>query len=305
MNIFEKAIWKIDEFQRRHKPASFTFAVIKKHNDDQAGYQAALVTYYAFFSLFPLLLVLTTLAGLIGRHHQELGTDLVKSVSSYFPVVGQSLDRSVKGISKTGPALIIGLLFTLYGARGVADAFRNAVNHVWHVPLAGRSGFPRSWIRSFSLIFIGGFGFLSAAIIAGWTASAGQGFEFKLLSVACNLVVLYVVFVLLLRLSLPLSVPVRKFRAGAAICAVGLAMLQTLGGYILLHQAKHLSDSYSALVATTLGLMAWIYLQVQVVMYAVVVDTVRDGKLWPRSLSGKRLTGADRKMNETRIRFVR
>lgn len=305
MNIINRSIERIDRFQRRHDFLAFLYAVVKKHNDDQAGYQAALVTYYAFFSLFPLLLVLTTVAGIIGSHNQDLGQDLVRSVSSYFPVVGQQLDKSVKGITKSGPTLIFGLLFTLYGARGVADAFRNAVYHIWHVPLAGRSGFPRSWVRNFTLILVGGLGFLLAAVIAGWTATAGRGFEFKILSVICNLIVLYITFVLILRISLPLRTPTDKFRVGAAVSAIGLAVLQTLGSSILLHQTRHLSDSYSALIATTLGLLAWIYLQVQVLMYAVVIDTVRNGRLWPRSFSGKHLTDADNQMNATRAKFVR
>jgi len=304
MNIIDKSIGHLDNFQRRHPILAFPFAVIKKHNDDQAGYQAALVTYYGFFSLFPLLLVLTTLAGIVGHNHPELGNDLVKSVSSYFPVVGEQLDRSVKGLtSKSGVALTIGLLFTLYGARGIADSFRNAVNHVWHIPLAQRSGFPRSLMRNFALIFGGGLGFLTAAGLATWTASAGHGLIYKVLSIVLNVLTLYLVFVYILRVSLPLKVPVNKFRLGAAISAVGLMLLQTLGGYLILHQAQHLSDSYSALIATTLGLMAWIYLQVQVLMYSVVIDTVRNERLWPRSLSGRNLTPADERMNETRALF--
>ena len=37
-------------------------------------------------------------------------------------------------------------------------------------------------------------------------------------------------------------------------------------------------------------------------MYAVVIDTVRNDKLWPRSLSGKNLTPADEVMDKKRSR---
>jgi uncharacterized BrkB/YihY/UPF0761 family membrane protein len=300
MNIFEKAIVSIDSFQRRHKPTAFMYAVVKKYGDDQAGYQAALVTYYGFLSLFPLLLVLTTVAGIAGNRDPELGKQLVHSVSSYFPVIGDSLNNSVKGMGKSGPALFIGIIFSLYGARGIADAFRNAVNHLWHVPLAKRSGFPRSLLRSFGLIFGGGGGLIASSIIAVWTSTAGHGILFSLLALLSNLVILYGVFVLILRLSLPLSIPVSKFRVGAAVSAIGLTLLQKLGSHILSSQAAHLSNSYSALFATTLGLLAWIYLQTQVVMYAVQIDTVRDGKFYPRSLSGKNLTPADEHIKKRR-----
>ena len=91
MNVVEKAIQAIDRWQRRHKGPAFAYAVLKKYDDDQTGYLAALVTYYGFIALFPLLLVTTTVLGMIGFHHQELGRQLVNDVSKYFPVAGQSL----------------------------------------------------------------------------------------------------------------------------------------------------------------------------------------------------------------------
>lgn len=298
MNIVQKTIGGIDAWQRRHKYPAFLYAVIKKYSDDQAGYQAALVTYYGFLSLFPLLLVLTTVAGVIGHHYPEFGQELVRSVSTYFPVFGQALDDSVRSLGKNGPALIIGLLFALYGARGSADAFRNAVNHIWHIPVAKRSGFPRSLIRSIGIIIGGGGGFILAAVVAGWAASAGRGWSSAVVSVVVNLVILYGVFMLIFRLSLPLGIARKKFRVSAVICTVGIALLQMVGAIILRSQAEHLNSTYSALFATTLGLLAWIYLQIQVVMYAAEIATVRDGRLWPRSLSGDKPTAADAFMDD-------
>lgn len=298
MNIVQKTIGGIDRYQRRHKFTAFLFAVIKKYSDDQAGYQAALVTYYGFLALFPLLLILTTVAGMIGQGHPEFGQELVDGASRYFPVVGQALNESVQGISAHGFALVIGLGFALYGARGIADAFRHAVNHIWHVPLAKRSGFPRSLLRSVGLIVGGGGGFILAAIVAGWTTSAGRGWVPAVLSVLVNLVILYLVFMLIFRMSLPLALPRKKFRVSAVICAIGIAVLQTVGVFVLKHEAQHLASVYSALFATTLGLLAWIYLQVQVIMYAVEVATVKDGKFWPRSLNGENLTAADEAINK-------
>lgn len=290
----QKTIIGIDNWQQRHKASGFMYAVIKKYGEDHAGYQAALVTYYGFLSLFPLLLVLTTVGGIVGSHYPDLGNKLVDSVSNYFPVIGQSLNNSVHGSHKNGLALVLGTLLTLYGARGAADAFRHAVNQIWHVPQSSRSGFPKSLLRSFGLIFGGGGGFIAASIIAGWTAAAGHGLGFRLLSLLCNVIILFGVFMLILRLSLPLSFPRKAYQTGAAVSAVGFMILQLVGGLILAHQAKNLTSAYSAVFATTLGLLAWIYLQAQVIMYAVESDTVRYKRLWPRSLSGQRLTEVDK-----------
>ncbi len=298
MNIVQKTIGGIDKFQRRHTPTAFIVAVVKKYSDDQAGYQAALVTYYGFLALFPLLLILTTVAGIVGQNNPEFGQKLVDSVTGYFPVVGQALNDSVHGLNQHGFALLIGLLFALYGARGIADAFRHAVNHIWHVPMAKRSGFPRSLFRSIGLIIGGGGGFILAAIVAGWTASANRGWSSAVVSVLLNLLILYLVFMFIFRMSLPLGVARKQFRISAMICALGIAALQTVGVAVLKHQSDHLASTYSALFATTLGLMAWIYLQIQVVMYATEIATVKDSKLWPRSLTGDNPTSVDQQFDK-------
>ncbi|HYM56248.1 MAG TPA: hypothetical protein VES97_12870, partial [Solirubrobacteraceae bacterium] len=55
----------LDRRQQRSPRLSFLAAVIKKFGDDQAGQLAALIAYYGFVSLFPLLLVLVTILGFV------------------------------------------------------------------------------------------------------------------------------------------------------------------------------------------------------------------------------------------------
>ena len=51
---------RIDDQQRAHRWLAFPFAVYKKFSDDQSGNLAVLITYYAFFSIFPLLIALAS-----------------------------------------------------------------------------------------------------------------------------------------------------------------------------------------------------------------------------------------------------
>jgi membrane protein len=59
----ERVLRAIDQFQQRHSVLGFVVGVAKKFGDDQAGKHAALLAYYGFFSLFPLLLVFVTVLG--------------------------------------------------------------------------------------------------------------------------------------------------------------------------------------------------------------------------------------------------
>lgn len=293
MNAIQKLIKKIDNLQQRHRFTAFVYAVIKKYGDDQAGYQAALLTYYGFLSLFPLLLVLTTVTALLGKSYPSLQQAITTGVTDYFPVLGNQLSEHVHTLHKTGLALAIGILFTLYGARGVADAFRHGVNHIWQVPLAERDGFPKSLLKSLGIILVGGAGLIFASVSAGWAIHAGHGWGFRSLSIAINLFVLFWLFVFLLDMCLPSHVKVRRIRAGAATAAVGLVILQALGGYLLSKQLQSLDALYSSF-AIALGLLFWIYLQAQVMYYAVEVAAVKAHKLWPRSFSDP-MTDKDKK----------
>jgi uncharacterized BrkB/YihY/UPF0761 family membrane protein len=55
---FGKSYSAFDRFQQRRRWLGFPLAVLMKYADDQGGYLAATITYYAFFAIFPLLLVL-------------------------------------------------------------------------------------------------------------------------------------------------------------------------------------------------------------------------------------------------------
>ncbi len=285
MKTLSTALGKIDNWQRRHHWPAVTYAVIKKYGEDESGYQAALLTYYAFLSLFPLLLVLTTLASLLASHHPELQHDVIKGTTSYFPVLGNQLSDHIHSLHKNGLALIVGILFTLYGTRGIADVFRRGVQNIWSVPRAQRIGFPQTILSSLVIIIVGGLGFIIASISTGLAASAGHGAGFRLLSAAVNLFILFWLFTFLLNHCLPRHVPIKDTRSGALAAAVGLIILQALGGYLLKAELQHLDVLYSYF-AIALGLLFWIYLQAQILYYAVTLAAVRAQRLWPRNIIG-------------------
>lgn len=286
MKIVNNIISRVDKWQQRHRWSALAYAVIKKYGEDGAGSQAVILTYYAFLSLFPLLLVLSTLTSLIASNHPALQRDIIRSTTNYFPVLGSQLSNHINTLHKNGLALLVGIVFTLYGSRGVADAFRRGVQHIWHVPKAQRQGFPRTIPNSLIIIVVGGFGFIIASISTGLAAAAGHGPAFRLLSVAVNLFILFWLFTFLLNVCLPRQVPIKDTKSGALAAAIGLVILQALGGYLLKRELKSLDALYSYF-AIALGLLFWIYLQAQLMYYAVTLAAVRAQQLWPRSINNK------------------
>jgi YihY family inner membrane protein len=292
MNFIQHATKTADQFQRRYRLPGFLYAVIKKYSDDEAGYQAALLTYYGFLSLFPLLLVLSTAAGIVAGKNPHLQHTIVSSMTMYFPVLGTQLSEHITTLHKTGLALVVGILFTLYGARGVADAFIHGVNTIWRVPKVDRPGFPKAQAKSLGIVLLAGFGLLTASVSAAAASAAGHGVAFRALSILINIFILFWLFSLLLNISLPRHVTIKEIRSGALTAAIGLVMLQALGGYLLTRELKSLDALYSNF-AIPLGLLFWIYLQAQVLFYSIEIASVKTHSLWPRSLTGDHLTEAD------------
>jgi YihY family inner membrane protein len=285
----------IDRRQQKHRGLAFPYAVMKKYGDDDAGHQAALITYYGFLSLFPLLLVATSLVDLLAGSHPNIQTQLSKLIADYFPIVGDSLQKSIHSSTRSGIALIVGLLFTIYGARGIADAVRNLLDHAWAIPRARRSGFPLNVIKSFSLLLGAGLGILLAASLASVATTAlGHAWYWRVIPLAINAGLLYCIFMFVFLIGTSRRFKRQELRMGAILATCGMLVLQTIGGYLITHHLRTLSGLYGQF-ALVLALLFWIYLQAQVFVYAAEVNVVHTYKLWPRSLVQPPLTAADRK----------
>ena len=140
----------LDRLQRRSRSAGFLIAVIYKYVDDQGSYLAALITYYAFVSLFPALLLLTTVLGVVLVGHPELQEQILQSAVAQFPVIGEQLGQP-QGLSGGTFGVVVGIAGALYGGLGVGQAVQNAMDTLWAVPRNDRPDPIRARIRSFAL----------------------------------------------------------------------------------------------------------------------------------------------------------
>ncbi|HSX17862.1 MAG TPA: YihY/virulence factor BrkB family protein [Candidatus Saccharimonadales bacterium] len=275
---------QLDKLQQRFKPVAFGVAVFKKYGEDEGGRLTALITYYGFLSLFPLLLVATTATQLFLKNHEHIRARVVEGIGHYFPVISNHFQGNIHSLHKTGLALALGILITLYGARGGADAIRYAFNQIWRVPKDTRPGFPRSILNSLSIILVGGGGLVLASVLSSYAAGLAHVFVFRLIPFIASLAILIFAFYQVYSLGINSREPTRKDLLVSAIAAaVGVQILQLIGGYLLTHELKNLSNLYGTF-AVVLGLMFWIYLQVLVLLFAAFAGAVHAKKLWPRKI---------------------
>jgi YihY family inner membrane protein len=286
-------IAKLDAFQQRHKWLAVGYAVIKKYGDDNGGYQAALLTYYGFLSLFPLLLVIVTILQIWFSNNAPVRDDVLASIGHFFPLLTSQLQANIHSMHKTGLGLLIGLVITIYGARGVADALRHALDNMWQVPRNKRAGFPKNILHSMSIIAAGAVSFVAVVAVSAFSSSLGHALWTKILLNVLGFLLLTAVFGFIFRIATFGRVPLRWMYSGASVAGFVTQLLLTFGGLIIKHQLQHLNSVYGTF-AVVLGLLFWIYLLAQVIVYAAEVDTVRHLKLWPRSMTSTMETTADR-----------
>jgi len=299
MNVVERVVRGLDSWQQRHPVVAFPIAVVKKFGDDQAAYQVSLLAYYSFVAAFPLLLALTAVAGVILRQHPKLQNQLVNSAFAEFPIVGGQMHQQlgVANLGHTTLALTAGILGTLYGARGFANALQNALNTLWAVPKVDRPGFPGNYLRAFATLLLLGLIVVvtgASGTAAGTAASWGLGgLQSRLVSFVVGAVLGFGFFLAIFRVTASSQVPTRAMLLGAAISAVGWQLLLTAAGVIVAHELRH-AQAVAGFFGVVLGLLAWLAIQATVIVYAIEVDVVRSKHLRPRSLIQPPLTQADK-----------
>src|SRR5215813_4973717 len=107
MNAIERRLHAADRFQQRHRVLAFPVAVWSKFNDDQAWNLAALISYYAFAALLPLLLILVTVLNIVLKNSPSLRDELVTSALAQYPVIGPQIKANLGEIPGTGLPLVI------------------------------------------------------------------------------------------------------------------------------------------------------------------------------------------------------
>jgi membrane protein len=297
-----RAVDAIDAYQRRHRWLGFPIAVVYKFGDDQGPYLTALITYYGFLSLFPLLLLLVTILGFVLQGDPHLQDKVVNSTLAELPIIGSQLRENVHSLKGSGIGLAIGIVGTLYGCLGVAGATQNAFNRAWAVPRNKRPNPLALRLRSLLLLLVLGTGVIVTTALSGLTTGAGAfgatlAAGIRIAAIPLATLVNVGLFMLAFRVLTSREVPTRHLLTGALVAGIGWEIVQILGTYFVAHVLRGAPEAYGVF-GLVLGLIAWIYLLALVIVFAVEVNVVGQRRLWPRALltpftDRVRLTSAD------------
>jgi YihY family inner membrane protein len=282
----------LDHRQQQSPRLGFLAAVVKKFGDDQAGQLAALIAYYAFVSLFPLLLVLVTVLGFVLQGDPGEQQRILDGALGQFPLVRDSL--KLHSLTGSSVGLTIGVVGSLLAGMGITGATQNAFNRIWGVPFKDRPNFLHARMRGLRMLAVLGTLSIVSTTAAGFVGSSSHAAA----PVAAGVVVAFVLnlalFMIAFKLLTAVEVPWRDLLPGVIVAAVFWQLLQHLGGFYIDHELKRTGPLYG-IFALVLGLLAWLYLGAQLTIFAAEINVVRLHRLWPRSFFSDPLLDADRR----------
>jgi YihY family inner membrane protein len=281
------AVRDLDRFQRRHPVIGFPLAVIYKYFDDQGPFLAAIISFYAFVAIFPLMLISTSILGFLLQDDPALRDRLLDTALNQFPIVGDQL-QSREGLRGSTSAIVIGAIAATYGSLNLGQAAQNAAHITWAVPRNSRTNALLQRVRSLVLLSFAGLGILALAVASSVLANPDAvGVDAGDLSWAIRItgfVVTSVIFVGLFRLVSGGRASTRSVLPGALTVSVLWQLLQLVGNSFVTNVIGAAEQQMNQTFALVLGLVAFLYLSGLMIVLGLEINVVLRRRLYPRAL---------------------
>jgi YihY family inner membrane protein len=284
---------KADDFQQKHKPLAIAVATFRKFSEDQSTGLASQIAFWAFFSIFPLFLVLVTLLGFF----LPSGTkkDVLGNISQMLPLIDPS---SVGSLGGSWLALIVGLLTALWSGTGVVRTIQTAFNSVWEVPMKERPKLVEQVGRSVAVLVTLGLGLVVSTLVSGLITGTANGLHLGIVAQLIGYVITIALdvglFIAAYRILTDRDVSVRDVLPGAVLAGVVFWVLQQLSSFIISSRLQSAGSTYGTF-ATVIVILWWFYIQGIVSMLGAQLNVVLKEHLYPRGLVGVPDTEADKR----------
>jgi membrane protein len=280
-----------DRLQRKHGVLGFPYAVVKKYGDDEGGRQAALITYYGFLSIFPLLLLGVAVLSRVLADHPDLRQRLITEIVP--AALRSTVEHSLATLPTSAIPFVAGLVGLLLSGTGVVFSVYQTLNHVAAVRYRSRAGFVSRYVRVFTvlaMLLVGAVAVGALTVVV--TALHHQPGVERAAAVLGSALIVFAVLLFGAKLLLARPAPVRALWPGAILGAAAVTVVLNAGPLLLARLVAKAGPVYGSF-ATVAGMFALLYLVGQALVYGAEVAAVRYARLWPRALDPNRPTAAD------------
>ncbi len=285
---------KVDRVQKRTAVTGVAVATFKKFSEDQTTNLAAMIAFWAFFSVFPLFLVLVTVLGWVLPASDK--NNVLNHVATMFPLLDP---QSIKGLNGSLWALVLGAVTALWSGLGVVRTAQTAFNSVWEVPMHERPGFVNQVLRSVAVLATVGVGLVVSTLVSGLVMSNSSGVNLGVggkiggyvIAAALDVGLLIAAF----RMLTDRDITVRDVVPGAILSGVAFFILQQLSTFIISRHLKSAQSTYGHF-ATVITILWWFYLQSVITLLGAQLNVVLKERLHPRSIVDAPQTEADHRV---------
>jgi YihY family inner membrane protein len=284
----------LDRLQKRRRTMSVAVATFKKFSEDRSSNLAAMIAFWAFFSIFPLLLVLVTVLGWVLSAGSK--ASVLTRIAGMFPLLDP---KSVTGLTGSTWALILGALTALWSGLGVVRTTQFAFDSVWEVAYNERIGMLKQIGRSLWVLATIGAGLVLTTLISGLVTSTSNGLDLGVAGRAGGYLIAIVLDVVLVvaafRILTSRDVTLRDVLPGGVVAGVAFFILQEASSIIISNRLKNAQATYGHF-ATVIVILWWFYLQALITLLAAQLNVVLRDRLYPRSLVDGPQTDADHRV---------
>jgi YihY family inner membrane protein len=283
---------RFDRWQQQRPWSALPMAIVKKFGDDQSTNLAAMVAFWAFFSIFPLLLVFVTVLAYV-LPDASTKASVLKNVASFFPLLHPN---TIKTLSGSWWTLLVGALTALWSGLAVVKTLQTAFNAVWEVPMSDRPKFLEQIKRAVLVLATVGLGLVVSTVVSGFVTGTATGIHLgwagRLLGYVLAIALDVGLFIAAFRMLTDRDITTKDVLPGALLSGIVFWILQQLSSFIISRHLQSAQSTYGTF-ATVITMLWWFYLQGQVTLLGAQLNVVRKRGLWPRSLIGGPDTQAD------------
>jgi membrane protein len=284
---------RLDAIQQRHGVIGFPVAVIKKYGDDEGVRHAALLTYYGFLSVFPLLLLAVAVISEVLRGNPDLRNQIIAAI---VPAQFQAtVESALAALPSSGVPLAIAVVGLLLSGLGILNSAFHTINQVAAVPHRKRLTMPHRYLRVVLMLLLLVLCVIGIGIL---TVTFGALTDLprlsRLAAFAGSVALLFLLLWSASAMYLPHRARLSVIWPAALIGSIVVAGVLTFGATVLPRLVARSGAVYGSF-ATIVGVFTLMFVVGQVLVFSAEVAVVRRRRLWPRSLDTQHPTDADRR----------
>jgi len=271
-NLSAQAKLRLESARARLGWLDIMLTTFKRFSDQDGGFYAAGLTYFIFFSAFPLVLFGVSALGFVVFINDDLKRDIVDASADAFPLVRQVLQpETLDNVANARFSLAAaGLVLVLYSGTGGIVALEHALNRIRGLDQEGT--FVQKRIRALRfLVTVGIIPLLSVAL--GASAQLLRSPAISVLAFIAGALMSVLLFATAFKFLPSVNPSWLEVLPGAAIAGAIFEVLKIVGP-LYLSSGRSGRDAMFGAFAATAGLLISAYLLSQVTLLAAQLNAV-------------------------------